>query len=214
MSADLLVPTTPGVRPGHARVIDFLARLGRSVDLVIAGDHAVMVDPQRDVEPYLVTAEEHGARLCPRPRDARAQRLRLRRARAGTTRRGDARAAGQQRCWVSPSPGARRPGHRGGRPSEIEALHTPGARWTTPATSCAIRTAGRCCSAAARCWQGSAGGTDLAEAALTDPLTAHQFTSVRRLAKLDPARSCSRPMAQGPSAPRPGPRARVLHGRP
>ena len=43
--------------PGRPLVVDFLARgLGDRSYLVVTGDRALMVDPQRDVEPYLVAA--------------------------------------------------------------------------------------------------------------------------------------------------------------
>ncbi len=186
MSADLLVPTTPGVRPGPARVIDFLAAgLGDRSYLVIAGDHAVMVDPQRDVEPYLVTAEEHGAKLSHvlethMHNDYVSGGLELAR-RAGAT------------LVLPASSGAgyrHHPAHDGqaieAGDLRIEALHTPG--HTLDHTSYLLRDPdGRSLLfSGGSLLAGSAGRTDLAGAALTDRLTAHQFTSVRRLGQLDP----------------------------
>lgn len=46
------------------KIIQFVVdSLGDNAYLVVEGDTAAVVDPQRDVRPYLASAEEHGARI-------------------------------------------------------------------------------------------------------------------------------------------------------
>ena len=189
MSPETLTVSAPAdasdaTRP---RVLDFLAPgLGDRSYLVIAGDHAVMVDPQRDVDPYLDAAERAGARITHVlethiHNDYVSGGLELSR-RAGAT-------------LVLPSrSGAAYPHHPAvdqdrfetGR-MQVHALHTPG--HTLDHTSYVIEgeDALGLLFSGGSLLAGSAGRTDLAGAAFTDRLTADQFASVRRLATLDPA---------------------------
>ncbi len=187
MSTELQASPGTGVAAtSRSRVIDFLAAgLGDRSYLAIAGDRAVMIDPQRDVEPYLEMAERHGATVTHvlethMHNDYVSGGLELAR-RSGAT-------------LVLPAGSGAAYRHReasdgaildaGGL--QVHSLHTPG--HTLEHTSYLLRDGrgtGLLFSGGALL-SGSAGRTDLAGAALTDRLTAHQFSSVRRLADLDP----------------------------
>jgi len=183
----LTVPTAPGTADTSPRVHDFLAPgLGDRSYLVIAGEHAVMVDPQRDVDPYLEAAEQAGARITyvletHIHNDYVSGGLELSR-RAGAT-------------LVLPSRSGAAYPHQAAADQErfetgrlrVRALHTPG--HTLDHTSYVIdgEDGLGLLFSGGSLLAGSAGRTDLAGAAFTDRLTAHQFTSVRRLAALDPA---------------------------
>jgi hydroxyacylglutathione hydrolase len=189
MSEQTITPTLAPQLPDAARpwVVDFLAPgLGDRSYLVVAGDHAVMIDPQRDVDPYLAAAERVGARITHIlethiHNDYVSGGLELAR-RSGATlvlpaRSGAAygyRPAGDEDRFET------------GR-MQVRALYTPG--HTLDHTSYVIEGEdGRgLLFSGGSLLAGSAGRTDLAGAAYTDRLTAHQFSSVRRLAALDPA---------------------------
>jgi len=165
--------------------VDFLARgLGNRSHLVVAGDRALMVDPQRDVEPYLVAAEAHGVRLTHVlethvHNDYVSGGLELAR-RSGAT------------LVLPDRSGAGYPHHpmRDGDLFEtgalrIHALHTPG--HTPEHTSYLVERGDgepALLFSGGSLLAGSAGRTDLAGPSWTDRLTAAQYASVRRLASL------------------------------
>jgi hydroxyacylglutathione hydrolase len=167
-------------------VVSFLAPgLGDRSWLVMSGDRAVMVDPQRDVEPYLEAAEAAGARLTHIlethvHNDYVSGGLEL------------ARRSGAELVLPKGSGAAFR--HREAGDGDvlendglrIRALHTPG--HTLEHTSYLVESSGPVpiLFSGGSLLAGSAGRTDLAGAALTDRLTALQFASVRRLAALPP----------------------------
>ena len=187
MSTELLTSLgTSATALSRPRVLDFLAAgLGDRSYLVIEGDRAVMIDPQRDIEPYLEMAERHGAAVT----HVLETHVHNDYISGGPelARRSDA-------TLVLPAGSGAAYRHReapdgaildaGGL--QVHALHTPG--HTLEHTSYLLRD-GRGSSllfSGGSLLSGSAGRTDLAGAALTDRLTAHQFSSVRRLADLDP----------------------------
>ena len=176
----------PTIGPaGTPQVVDFIARgLGDRSYLLVAGDRALMVDPQRDVEAYLTAAEAHGARLTHVlethvHNDYVSGGLELAR-RSGAT-------------LVLPSGSGvgytHRPAHDGERfetgSLRIHALHTPG--HTPEHTSYLVERGDgepALLFSGGSLLAGSAGRTDLAGPSWTDRLTAAQFASVRRLAAL------------------------------
>lgn len=173
-------------------VIDFLAPgLGDRSSLVIAGDSAVMVDPQRDVEPYLIAAEERGARLTHVlethvHNDYLSGGLELAR-RSGAT-------------LVLPDRSGAGFAHRVARDGEtfesgdlrIRALHTPGHTPEHMSYLVDREDGSPLLFSGGSLLAGSAGRTDLLGPAWTDRLTAAQFASVRRLATL-PGETILRP---------------------
>lgn len=173
-----IAPTLP------VTVVDFLAAgLGDRSYLVIAGDSAVMVDPQRDVEPYLVASEEHGARLTHIlethvHNDYLSGGLEL-------ARRSGATLVLPERSGVG---FAHRPARDGDTfdsgDLRIRALHTPG--HTPEHTSYLVERedGSSLLFSGGSLLAGSAGRTDLLGPTWTDRLTADQFSSVRRLATL------------------------------
>jgi hydroxyacylglutathione hydrolase len=184
-------PADPGaldrsVDADRPRVIDFLAPgLGDRSYLVIAGESAVMVDPQRDVDPYLEAAERAGARITHVlethiHNDYVSGGLEL------------SRRAGAELVLPSRSEAVYRhtPAGDGDRFEtgrvRVRSLHTPG--HTLDHTSYLLESEdgqGMLFSGGSLL-AGSAGRPDLMGAAYTDRLVAHQFASVRRLATLDP----------------------------
>jgi hydroxyacylglutathione hydrolase len=180
--------TPPNGLPQAARpwVIDFLAPgLGDRSYLVVSGESAVMIDPQRDVDPYLEAAERAGARITHVlethiHNDYVSGGLEL------------SRRAGAQ--LVLPSRSGATYGHLPAADEDrfetgrihIRSLSTPG--HTLDHTSYLIDSEdgqGLLFSGGSLL-AGSAGRPDLMGAAYTDRLVAHQFASVRRLAALDP----------------------------
>jgi hydroxyacylglutathione hydrolase len=179
----------PIARPRNAGrdgpvVVSFLAAgLGDRSYLVVGDDRAVMVDPQRDVEPYLAAAEAQGARLTHVlethvHNDYVSGGLEL------------ARRSGAE--LVMPKGSGASFSHREAGDGDlfesdrlrIQAIHTPG--HTLEHTSFLIETgdAAPLLFSGGSLLAGSAGRTDLAGPALTDRLTALQYGSVRRLAAL------------------------------
>jgi hydroxyacylglutathione hydrolase len=168
------------------RVVDFLAPgLGDRSYLVMSGESAVMVDPQRDVDPYLDAAERAGARITHvlethLHNDYISGGLEL-------SRRSGARLVLPSRSGAaySHTPMADEDRFETGR-IRVRSLHTPG--HTLDHTSYLLESEdgqGLLFSGGSLL-AGSAGRPDLMGAAYTDRLVAHQFDSVRRLAALDP----------------------------
>lgn len=178
----------PAGRPEAARpvVLDFLAPgLGDRSYLIVSGGSAVMIDPQRDIAPYLDAAEAAGARITHVlethiHNDYVSGGLEL------------SRRVGAELVLPSRS-GAAYPHTAVADETRLEtgrvrvrSLHTPG--HTLDHTSYLLESEdgqGLLFSGGSLL-AGSAGRPDLMGAAYTDRLVAHQFDSVRRLAALDP----------------------------
>jgi len=144
-----------------------------------------MVDPQRDVDPYLEAAEAHGARLAyvletHVHNDYVSGGLELARRSGATLVLPD--GSGAAFAHRSAGDGARLEAND----LRVSALRTPG--HTPEHTAYLVETSAdrRMLFSGGSLLAGSAGRTDLAGAAWTDRLTASQFVSVRRLAALAP----------------------------
>ena len=107
------------------------AELGDRSYVIAAGESAVVVDAQRDIDRVLEVVDQLGARGAARRRDAHPQRLRHRRLRPRAAHRRRLRRRGRRRCRLRSGRAARRRRPRG----RHAARHASWPRRGTPITT-------------------------------------------------------------------------------